>query len=155
MVCFPDEKTTDSCSTNENIAQGTSCIIPTSCCNPPLNVDSEKNLVKEEPKVQSTNINHLILGDWKGFVGNTLIKIRFEFTNQTNKLLAWYTVRTMDTIQPTGYFEGIEMISTKVRFNYLTNDLLIEDLSCGPICGWVTSTSIIGNTPNGNVLLTR
>lgn len=118
-------------------------------CNLPTGVN------EKEPKVQPLNQNHLILGDWKGFVGNTLIKIRFEFTNQTNKVLAWYTIRTMDTTQPLGYVEGVEMISIKVRFNYLTNDLLIEDLSCGPICGWVTPTSIIGNTPNGNVLLTR
>lgn len=118
-------------------------------CNLPIGVN------EKETEVQHLNQNHLILGDWKGFVGNTLIKIRFEFTNQTNKLLAWYTILTMDAMQPTGYFEGTETISTKVRFNYLTNDLLIEDLTCGPICGWVTPTSIIGNTPNGNVLLKR
>jgi len=148
--------TTDSSSTNENITQNTSCTSPNHCCGGASKVvDVEKNLVKEEPKVQSLNPNHLILGDWKGFVGNTLIKIRFEFTNQTNKILAWYIICSMGPIQPAGYSEGPETISTRVRYNYLTNNLLIEDLVCGPICGWVTSTSIIGNAPNGNVLLTR
>lgn len=108
---------------------------------------------KEENSVNHIELNEKILGDWKGFIGCNNVKIRFEITNQTNKILAWCSICTHDAVN--GRAETPEMISTKVRYNYLTGDLLIEDMSLGPIFGWVTSNSIIGNVPTGNVILMR
>lgn len=117
--------------------------------------------VDPKPNVQEKNINpsnQLLIGEWKGIMGDNLIKIRFETTNQTNKILAFYSVRNVDPAQPSGYIDQPEMIATKISFDHATNEISIRDMVVvgSMFCGWVAekSSMIFGKWgPVGNTIL--
>jgi len=116
-------------------------------------VDSNQNV--QEKIVHQSN-HQLLLGEWKGIMGDSLIKIRFETTNQTNKILAFYTIRNIDPAQPSGYVDQPEMIATKISFDRATNEIIIRDITPIMFCGWLAekSSMIFGKWgPVGNTML--
>jgi hypothetical protein len=99
-----------------------------------------------KPNVQEKIIdtpNQLLVGDWKGVMGDSLIKIRFETTNKTNKILAFYSIRNVDPVQPSGYFDQPEVISNMISFDHDKKEILIRDMVGGIFCGWVAEKSLM------------
>lgn len=150
--------------TSATSAPNTSIRNDATCCTGPVRYTGDIGSTSPSTKTKDTEDDgpnlietpyylEKILGTWKGVIGPNLVSIRFEFTNQTKMLLAFFTQFTVPTV-PFNRHSHLdncpEVLSPKVNYNSYSKELFIEDATLGTVIAWVINDNIIGKLTDGS-----